>query len=139
MDTIFIPNNSDNAKPHTSNFRVVKFGNDYHIVMLGDHRDLEIRGIDIDDSSLNGKIDIERRGPGYGNEVAYYEVELMELYLGQGDDIVNIQGTSARTDIKSYNGDDSFYVSSLANVGITENEIEFIGDLDQIRVALNID
>ena len=139
LDPILNPNNSDNAKPHTSNFRVVKFGNDYHIVMLGEHRDLEIRGIDIDDSSLNGKIDIERRGPGYGNEVAYYEVELMELYLGQGDDIVNIQGTSARTDIKSYNGDDSFYVSSLANVGITENEIEFIGDLDQIRGALNID
>ena len=64
--------------------------------MLGEHRDLEIRGIDIDDSSLNGKIDIERRGTGYGNEVAYYEVELMELYLGEGNDIVNVQGTSAR-------------------------------------------
>ena len=81
---------------------MLKFGNDYHIVMLGEHRSLEIRGIDIDDSSLNGKIDIERRGPGYGNELTYYGVELMELYLGQGDDIVNVQGTSARTDIKSY-------------------------------------
>ena len=108
LEPILNPNNSDNSKPHTSNFRVLKFGNDYHIVMLGEHRSLEIRGIDIDDSSLNGKIDIERRGPGYGNELTYYGVELMELYLGQGDDIVNVQGTSARTDIKSYKGDDSF-------------------------------
>jgi len=139
LEPILNPNNTDNAKPHTSNFRVVKFGNDYHILMLGEHRDLEIRGIDIDDSSLNGKIDIERRGPGYGNEVAYYEVELMELHLGEGNDIVNVQGTSAVTDIKSYDGDDSFYVSSFANVGVSEDEIEFIGDLDRIRGALNID
>ena len=36
-------------------------------------------------------------------------------------------------------GDDGIYVSSLADLGIDDEGIKFVGDLNQIKRALNID
>lgn len=82
-------------------------------------------------SSLTG---LEMAGINYGG------LETLNIELGAGDDVFNVQGTSAVTNLNANNGNDRFYVSSLANVNqATKLSTDFLaGTLDGLLGALNI-
>ena len=62
-----------------------------------------------------------------------------ERDLGSGDDVVNVQGTTATTNLSTGAGDDRVYVSSGANVGLADHPSFIGGTLDSLLGTLNID
>ena len=48
------------------------------------------------------------------------------LHLGSGNDVFNVQGTSAVTNLDTAGGEDQIYVSSTANASLFNNEIGFL-------------
>ena len=135
LEPILNPNNSDNAKPHTDNFRVEELGGEYHIYFRGEHLGLFINPIDVDDSALEGTMNFRVLEP----VLTYYGVETLNLSLGSGADIVNVQGTSAITNLQLNGGDDEIFVSSEFNVSFENRLVPYIGSLDRLAAALNID
>ena len=135
LDPILNPNNSDNAKPHTNNFRVEELGGEYHIYFRGEHLGLSINPVDVDDSALEGTMNFRVLEP----VLTYYGVETLNLSLGSGDDIVNVQGTSAITNLQLNGGDDEIFVSSEFDVSFEDRAVPYIGSLDRLAGALNID
>ncbi|HWS58685.1 MAG TPA: calcium-binding protein, partial [Actinotalea sp.] len=77
--------------------------------------------------------------------IRYVGLETLNVALGSGADVLNIQGTLPVTNVSFGAGDDRVYVSSEANVGATEElglaeRPEFLaGDLDAIEGTLNLD
>src|ERR1043166_2505017 len=72
--------------------------------------------------------------------INYYNIATLNIDTGGANDVLNVRGTSAVTNLFLHNGDDRIYVSSLADQNLVVPGTDFLqGDLDQIRGALNID
>src|SRR5262249_16603363 len=73
--------------------------------------------------------------------INYYGFETLDVDLGSGDDVFNVQGTSATTNLNLHDGNDSVYVSDSANVTqSTRAATQFLpGKLDYVAGDLNID
>jgi Ca2+-binding RTX toxin-like protein len=71
--------------------------------------------------------------------INYYEIETLNLTLGSGDDVFNVQGTTATTNLDLGAGDDALYVSSAAAVGLGAPEDFLLGHLHNVNGALNIE
>ncbi|MFV2066030.1 MAG: hypothetical protein ACC645_03555 [Pirellulales bacterium] len=73
-------------------------------------------------------------GLGMSEGIDYSSIEVLNLGLGSGSDIINIRGTAAgaETNIDTAGGDDRFYLSSDANVTVeTAPTFDFLpGHLD---------
>jgi Ca2+-binding RTX toxin-like protein len=94
-----------------------------------------VDGIDRPDNVEASAATIETRVDG----INYYEIENLAIELGDGDDVLNIQETTAATSIELGDGDDRIYISSDASVGL-EDEVSFLtGHLLDINGALDID
>jgi Ca2+-binding RTX toxin-like protein len=91
----------------------------------------------VDDTNLIAPIAVESRNSG----VNYYDVDVLNLQLGSGSDVVNIRGTSAVTNVFTNDGNDRVYVSSLANeTEASAATTDFLlGNLDRIVGTLNLD
>lgn len=72
--------------------------------------------------------------------IDYFAIETFNLDLGAGDDVFNVQGTSAVTNLNAHDGDDRFYVSSVAALDqTTKLTTDFLtGTLDNVAGTLNI-
>ena len=79
-------------------------------------------------------------GLGMAVGVEYSGIETFNIDLGSGHDVFNVQGTSAVTNLNAHDGDDQFYISSLATVSqTTKFTTDFLtGTLDNLAAALNI-
>jgi Ca2+-binding RTX toxin-like protein len=78
-------------------------------------------------------------GLGMAVGITYDTLEVLNIDTGSGDDVFNIRGTSAVTNISLHDGDDQIYVSSLANVAGGDPRPDFLsGNLDSIQGPLNI-
>src|SRR5947208_12395082 len=92
--------------------------------------------LSVDDRNLDNPVNITGSREG----IDYYNVDTLNLDLGSGDNVVNIRGTTAITNIYGYDGNERFYVSSLAKEdlvsALTTDFLE--GNLDFIRGNLNI-
>jgi hypothetical protein len=108
LNPILNPNNSNPALPHTDNVAVEKYENVFHIIFRGEFADLVIDPVDIDTSLLVGKLAVATRI----NGINYYGAETMNIDLGSGDDVFNVQGTTAKTNLNLHQGDERIYVSS---------------------------
>ena len=136
LEPILNPNNSNPSKPFTNNFDIEKFGSRFLITFKGEHRDLAIDGVDVDVSDLRGgTVKLSTRESG----LSYFNLEQFDLRLGDGANILNVQGTSATTNLNFGGGDDEIYVSSLSDIDFTKRQASFIGNLDGILGTLNID
>ena len=73
--------------------------------------------------------------------INYYEIDKLNIDTGTGDDIFNIRGTSALTNVFLHEGNDRIYISSIADENLVTAPItDFLqGNLDQIRGTLNVD
>jgi hypothetical protein len=72
--------------------------------------------------------------------INYFTTEFLNIDTGSGDDLFNVRGTLAVTNIRTHDGDDNIYVSSLANVSTRTALPDFLrGNLDGIAGALSID
>ena len=136
LQPILNPNNSDPSKPSTNNFGIEKIESRFLITFKGEHRDLDISGVDIDVTDLRGgTVELATRKEG----LSYFNLETLDLTLGDGSNVLNIQGTSAITNVNLGGGDDEIYISSLSDIDFTKREPSFIGNLDRIQGTLNID
>jgi hypothetical protein len=136
LQPILNPNNSDPSKPYTNNFDIEKIGDRFLLTFKGEHRDLAIAGVDVDVTQLRGGVvELTTRETG----VSYFNLEQLDLTLGDGANVLNIQGTSATTNVNLGGGDDEIYISSLSDLDFTKREPSFIGNLDRILGTLNLD
>ena len=71
--------------------------------------------------------------------IRYDNLETLNLALGTGNDVLNVQGTRPVTNVSFGSGNDRAYVSSLADVGLTERPQFLAGALDAIVGTLNLD
>ncbi|HAM72131.1 MAG TPA: hypothetical protein DCM86_10855, partial [Verrucomicrobiales bacterium] len=55
-----------------------------------------------------------------------YGIETLNIDLGSGDDLFNVQGTSATTNLRTAAGADEIYVSSTANVSPVTGRVGFM-------------
>jgi hypothetical protein len=135
LQPILNPNNTDPSKPFTNNFDIQDLGGRFLITFKGEHRDLEIKGVDVDVTDLRGgSAIVETRKEG----LSYANLEQLDLVLGDGQNVLNVRGTSATTNVDLGGGDDEIYVSSLSDIDFSKRDPSFIGNLDGIRGALNI-
>ena len=136
LHPILNPNNTNPSKPFTNNFDIEEMSGRFLITFKGEHRDLAIAGVDVDVTGLGGaSVELTTREAG----LSYFNLEQLDLILGSGDNILNIQGTSATTNVNLGGGNDEIYVSSLSDLNFTKREPTFIGNLDGILGTLNID
>ena len=70
--------------------------------------------------------------------ISYYGLETLNVLLGSGNDVLNVQGTLPLTNVTFGAGDDRAYVSSGAQVGLTERPQFLAGTLDAIAGTLNL-
>ena len=78
------------------------------------------------------------RGLGMASGIDYTSVETLNIDLGSGDDVFNVQGTTAVTNLTTHDGDDRIYVSSAASL-TTGTSTDFLtGHLDLIFGELNL-
>ncbi len=72
--------------------------------------------------------------------VSYFGIGTFNLDLGSGADVLNVQGTSATTNVWGNGGDDKVFVSSLANETLATAPLtRFLeGNLDAIQGTLNL-
>ena len=71
--------------------------------------------------------------------INYYGLETLDIALGQGDDVFNVQGTLPVTNVSLNGGNERVYVSHLADVGIDGKPDYLRGHLDDVDGALNLD
>ena len=106
------------------------------LTFKGEHRDLVIKEVDVDVTELRGgtvELAVQREG------LSYFNLEKLDLNLGDEANVLNIRGTSATTNINMGGGDDEIYVSSLSDLDFSKRALTFIGNLDGIQGTLNID
>ena len=104
ISEVLNPNNENPALPFTFNVAVSRHDNVYHITFQGAHQNLAVDHIETD--NLIGTVDFDTRI----NGINYYAVETLNIDLGSGDDVFNVQGTSATTNLSLHNGDERIYV-----------------------------
>ncbi|MEK7246905.1 MAG: FlgD immunoglobulin-like domain containing protein, partial [Chloroflexota bacterium] len=124
LDPILNPNGSildpfnprnDNSRPYTNNVTVTKVGNVVTIAFQGEHRGKAVTAVDttsLTNTAGTASIDAATRH----NGINYYGVETLNVSLGSGSDIFNVQGTSSVTNLNTAAGNDRVIVSSNANV-----------------------
>src|SRR5439155_2331951 len=72
--------------------------------------------------------------------INYYRVDVLNIDLGSRNDVFNVQGTSARTNLNLHDGDDRIYVSSTADFDLGAPVPDFLlGHLHNLNGMLNID
>lgn len=145
LDPILNPNNSDNGLPHTRNFAVSKVGNVFVFTFQGEHAALGFDAADIQNalildaggSTVPGAAILETRTHG----INYYAVEQLDIDLGSGHDVFNVQGTTSVTNLNLHDGQDKVLISSAADRSVdTIAGYDFLpGHLDLILGRLNID
>ena len=66
---------------------------------------------------------------------------MLNADLGSGDDVVNVNGTSAITNVFGHDGNERFYISSLANETLASAQTTdlLLGNLDDLLGNLSID
>jgi subtilisin-like proprotein convertase family protein len=70
--------------------------------------------------------------------INYYGIKILNIDLGKGDDVFNVQGTSAIANLNLGKGDERVYVSSSANFDL-ETDTDFLrGHLNDVDGMLNI-
>lgn len=76
----------------------------------------------------------------FNSDVAYVNVDELDIFMGQQDIVANIRGTSAKTRVETQEGDDTFFVGSDANESAeTADSVEVLfGVLDYIERDLEI-
>ncbi len=71
--------------------------------------------------------------------IEYTGLSDLTIGLGSGNDIINVQGTTAHTILRTNAGDESFYVASLANVRLDDDPDDTLsGDLNAILGDLEL-
>ena len=76
----------------------------------------------------------------YLNELDALPVaDILNISLGSGDDVFNVQSTSVVTNIILNDGDERIYVSNLATLDLFTETDFLMGTLDGIEGILNID
>ena len=63
---------------------------------------------------------------------------VLDILLGSGHDVMNVQGTTAHTNLATGAGDDRIYVSSKADVALDGRPDFLTGTLDDLLGTLNI-
>ena len=127
------PNNVNPALPYTDNVGVEKHGTTLTLYFRGSAAQQRIAYIDT--SALDGTAAVATRLAG----IDYTNVETLNVLLGSGPDVVNVQGTSAVTNLSTGAGNDAVYVSSQADVAAGQVADFITGTLAGIRGTLNID
>ncbi|HEX4527586.1 MAG TPA: hypothetical protein VH108_12695 [Gaiellaceae bacterium] len=120
-----------NALLGTGVVGVVRNGSTLSITGLG------TASLTVDDANLDNPLAVATRRSGIG----YKNIEVLNVDLGSGDDVVNVQGTSAITNVFGHNGNERYYVSSLANETLASAQTTdlLLGNLDDLLGNLNID
>ncbi|MEY2518221.1 MAG: large repetitive protein, partial [bacterium] len=143
LSAIINPNNAFSHLPHTDNVGVERFAGKYVVEGVTHRYQVTFRGEDafnsigyLDASGLTGG---GVRLATLTSGIAYYGVETLNIALGSGSDVFNVQGTSAVTNVKLAGGDDRIYVSSQADVGVAGHPDFLRGRLDDLRGTLNLD
>ncbi len=134
LSTVLNPNNVNPALPFTDNVAVEKHGTTFTITYQGSMKTQSIAYIDTS-GITNGHVTVANRASG----IDYYNVGTLNIDLGSGDDVFNVQGTTATTNLSTAAGDDRIYVSSGANVGLSDFPSFISGTLDNLHGTLNID
>jgi Ca2+-binding RTX toxin-like protein len=137
LSAVLNPNNVNDALPFTDNVAVTRHGDVLRIALQGEDRDRRIVWVEV---SGGLAVDLADRASG----IDYFGAETLNISFGSGDDVLNVQGTSAitRTDIALGDGDERIYVSSQADYGLAEPEDRpdyLRGHLDDVRGTLNLD
>lgn len=152
---------SDKPEAFKNDFRVMRRGNTYVIGFQGVVRQIQggpgVSLLRVDATNLTGGgAAVETRMDG----INYYGFEQLDVKLGSGDDVVNVQGTSrgsyelnttsthAATNLYLGAGDEQVFVSSNADLDHqtikttagNSDVFDFLtGDLNQLLGNLNID
>ena len=134
LQLLFDPNNTDPDLPHTHNVAVTRIGNVFLIFFQGALAGPDVHPVITSVNRTDGTITVATRTQG----INYYNAETLNIELGSGNDVFNVRGTSARTNLKTHDGDDRIYVSSDANL-TTDTTTDFLtGNLDAVNGMLNI-
>ena len=107
LSTVLNPNNVNPALPFTDNVAVEKHGTTFTITYQGSMKTQSIAYIDTS-GITSGQVAVANRASG----IDYYNVDTLNIDLGSGDDVFNVQGTTATTNLSTAAGDDRIYVSS---------------------------
>ena len=93
--------------------------------------------LSVDARNLDNPVEIEGRLHG----INYFGVDLLNVDLSDHDEVFNIQGTTAITNVFGHAGDELYYISSLARENfVTAATTDYLeGDLDDVLGALNLD
>src|SRR5262249_15565387 len=127
--------------PFKSDVAVAKFGNTFVITLHGALRTvkngLRVGFFSADTTPPARTIGGATRMGG----IHYCGIETLNIDQGAGSDVLNVQSTSAVTNLNTGAGNDRVYVSSDANLDWTTNVgFDFLtGNLDGIRGTLNLD
>ncbi|RLL51276.1 calcium-binding protein [Mariprofundus sp. EBB-1] len=152
LDPVLNPNNSNPSLPYTNNVVVSKYGEVFQITFQGEHKGLRLTAADVNGAGLTagttlsdgtlaggGAISLQTRTDGMN----YYNIDTMNIDLGSGADVFNVQGTSAVTNLNSQAGNDTINVSSqapanLGDIHISAHAPNLPGILDLVQGTLNI-
>ena len=94
VSAILNPNNVNPALPHTDNVTVRRYGNVYPVpVPRRGRRRRRSTG------STRARSPARSRSPRASDGINYYGVETLNIDLGSGDDVFNVQGTTATTNL----------------------------------------
>src|SRR5439155_9221223 len=121
----------------TDNVAVSQHGTTYQITFQGQFAKQSIAYIDTGTrpTKLAGTARVATRL----NGIDYYDVDTLNIGLGSSDDVFNVQGTSAVTNLNTSDGNDRIYVSSNANFGQEDRPDLVTGMLAGIGGTLNIE
>ena len=135
LSAILNPNNTNPALPFTDNVAVELHGSTYQITFQGEFAHQSIAYIDT--SQLHGTATVSTRESG----IDYYDVNTLDIDLGGGDDVFNVQGTAqgTTTNLSTGGGNDHVYVSSQANASVGNLPDHLTGVTDGILGTLAID
>ena len=134
VSAILNPNNTNPALPFTDNVAVRRYGTVYQLLFRGEDAATTIGWVDT--SALTGTLDA-RHAPERHQLLRRRDARTSTL--GSGNDVFNVQGTTATTNLSLGAGDERVYVSSGAAYGQADRPDYLYGNLDQILGALNID
>ena len=120
-----------NALLGTGTVGVSRSGSVLHITGLG------AAALTVNDENLVNPLAVAVRRSGIG----YQNIEVLNIDFGSGNDVANIRGTSAITNVFGHDGNERFYISSLANETLASAQTTdlLLGNLDAILGNLNID
>ena len=114
---------------------VWEFGGGFLIGFRGEVNDpAGLRRIQLTATGAGFGIDGFRRTEG----IAYTGVETLNLGLGSGDDVLNVRGTVAVSNVDLGAGDDRVYVSDQAYVLLPQKPDMLLGTLDDVDGTLNL-